>query len=394
MPLSSIAKEVKRKNSHLLEENLLSLSYGKIVRKDINSDGGLLPESFDGYNIIQGGDTVLRLTDLQNDKRSLRTGLALENGIITSAYTTIRPTNVEPKWLSYTLHSYDIQKIFYSLGSGLRQSMNFSDLKNLPIYLPSIDEQRRIIEYLDKQTLIIESSIALKNQQLSLLEKELLPSILEKAFSNLEGDQMQLCWLLSKKVHDGPHTTPEFTNNGVPFLSVDNISNFSIDWENTRFISQEENEVFSLKSRPQKGDILLTKSASIGKVAVVDSEEVFNVWSPIAILRVNTEVIDNNFMAWQLLSPSVHAQMISACTHSTQNNLAMKDIEKLKLIVPNLEVQKKLVNSINSDVDFVNSKMLALKNSIRLLTELKTALIAEGTSGQLSQTLKVGAHES
>jgi type I restriction enzyme S subunit len=370
------------------------LSYGKIVRKDINSDGGLLPESFDGYNIIQAGDTVLRLTDLQNDKRSLRTGLALENGIITSAYTTIRPTNVEPKWLSYTLHSYDIQKIFYSLGSGLRQSMNFSDLKNLPVYLPSIDEQRRIIEYLDKQTLIIDSSIALKNQQLSLLEKELLPSILEKAFSNLEGDQMQLCWLLSKKVHDGPHTTPEFTNNGVPFLSVDNISNFSIDWENTRFISQEENEVFSLKSRPQKGDILLTKSASIGKVALVDSEEVFNVWSPIAILRVNTEVMDNNFMAWQLLSPSVHAQMIGACTHSTQNNLAMKDIEKLKLIVPNLEVQKKLVETINSDVDFVNSKMLTLKNSIRLLTELKTALIAEGTSGQLSQTLKVGAHES
>ena len=390
MPLSSIAKEVKRKNTHLLEENLLSLSYGKIVRKDINSDGGLLPESFDGYNIIQSGDTVLRLTDLQNDKRSLRTGLALENGIITSAYTTIRPTNVEPKWLSYTLHSYDIQKIFYSLGSGLRQSMNFSDLKNLPIYLPSTDEQRRIIEYLDQQTIIIDRSITLKKQQISLLEKELLPSILEKAFEKLEGDQMQICWLLNKKVHDGPHTTPEFTNSGVPFLSVDNISNFSIDWENTRYISQEENEVFSLKSRPQKGDILLTKSASIGKVAVVDSEEVFNVWSPIAILRANTEVIDNNFMAWQLLSPSVHAQMISACTHSTQNNLAMKDIEKLKLIVPNLEVQNALVNSIKSEVEFVYSKIDTLKNSIRLLSEFKTALIAEGTSGQLDQSVGGG----
>lgn len=78
------------KNIHLQEKNLLSLSYGRIVRKNIDTKEGLLPESFDGYNIVEDGDIVIRGTDLQNDHRSLRTGLVTERGIITSAYMTLR----------------------------------------------------------------------------------------------------------------------------------------------------------------------------------------------------------------------------------------------------------------------------------------------------------------
>lgn len=73
------------KNIYLQESNLLSLSYGHIVRKNIDTKEGLLPESFDGYNIVEDGDIVIRGTDLQNDHRSLRTGLVTERGIITSA---------------------------------------------------------------------------------------------------------------------------------------------------------------------------------------------------------------------------------------------------------------------------------------------------------------------
>ena len=69
--LFQIADQVKNKNKNLKEKNLLSLSYGRIKRKDINNPEGLLPESFDGYNIIEENDIVLRLTDLQNDHTSL-----------------------------------------------------------------------------------------------------------------------------------------------------------------------------------------------------------------------------------------------------------------------------------------------------------------------------------
>ena len=74
-PLKTLFHQHKEKNTGVVETNLLSLSYGRIVRRDINQRGGLLPESFESYNIVSDGDIVLRLTDLQNDQKSLRTGL-------------------------------------------------------------------------------------------------------------------------------------------------------------------------------------------------------------------------------------------------------------------------------------------------------------------------------
>ena len=109
--LYQLATQVKNKNSDLREKNLLSLSYGKIKRKDINTNDGLLPASFDGYNVIEAGDIVLRLTDLQNDHTSLRVGQATERGIITSAYTTLRPINpAHSRYLYYLIHAFDLKK--------------------------------------------------------------------------------------------------------------------------------------------------------------------------------------------------------------------------------------------------------------------------------------------
>lgn len=112
-PVYFLFNERKTLNVFGLERNLLSLSYGKIIRKDINNRGGLLPANFNGYNVIQPNDIVLRFTDLQNDKRSLRTGLSHERGIVTSAYVTIssRPGQFAP-YHHYLLHSYDVMKVF------------------------------------------------------------------------------------------------------------------------------------------------------------------------------------------------------------------------------------------------------------------------------------------
>lgn len=150
--LYQLVTQIKEKNSNLQEKNLLSLSYGKIKRKDIDSPDGLLPASFDGYNIIEDGDIVLRLTDLQNDHTSLRVGLATERGIITSAYTTLRPMDKSnSKYLYYLLHAFDLKKGFYGMGSGVRQGLNYAEVKELRVVLPSQKEQNDIVHFLDNQ---------------------------------------------------------------------------------------------------------------------------------------------------------------------------------------------------------------------------------------------------
>lgn len=159
--LSQAVTQVKNKNTDLQEQNLLSLSYGRIKRKPIDASGGLLPESFDGYNIIETNDIVLRLTDLQNDHRSLRVGLATERGIITSAYTTLRPRNQHgAKYLYYLLHTFDIRKGFYGMGSGVRQGLNYDEVKKLKLPLPTTAEQTAIAEHLDRETERIDAIVS------------------------------------------------------------------------------------------------------------------------------------------------------------------------------------------------------------------------------------------
>jgi len=129
----------------MIEDNLLSLSYGNIVRKDMSSNEGLIPESYETYQIVYPGDIVLRLTDLQNDKRSIRQGLVKEKGIVTSAYDAVYVGREhDPVFWAYTLLSLDLAKYYYSLGGGVRQSVKFRDIPNMLVKFPNLEEQKKI----------------------------------------------------------------------------------------------------------------------------------------------------------------------------------------------------------------------------------------------------------
>lgn len=170
--VNHIFEEHKQKNRGNKEKNLLSLSYGRIIRKSIDSSFGLLPESFDTYNIIQRGDIVLRLTDLQNDKRSLRVGLARENGIITSAYLTLRLKNIccSDSYMYYLLHTYDICKVFYNFGGGVRQGGTWSDIYKMELLIPPKNEQQKIADFLEKKTAQLDKVKALLEEQIQKLK--------------------------------------------------------------------------------------------------------------------------------------------------------------------------------------------------------------------------------
>lgn len=180
--LASLFIEHKQKNTGMQSNNLLSLSYGKIKRKDINTSDGLLPESFENYNVVDSGDIVLRLTDLQNDQRSLRTGLCFEKGIVTSAYVTLRKrnANLNSEFMHYYLHSFDVRKGFYGMGSGVRQGLNFDGIKKLAVLLPPTKIQEAIVEYLSKKLGEVDKLIEVQQAQIDKL-KEYKQAIITEA---------------------------------------------------------------------------------------------------------------------------------------------------------------------------------------------------------------------
>ena len=198
--LFQLVSQVKNKNKDLSETNLLSLSYGKIKRKNIDDTEGLLPASFDSYNIIENNDIVLRLTDLQNDHTSLRVGRATERDIITSAYITIRPTNSRmSEYLYYLLHSFDIKKGFYGMGSGVRQGLNYDEVKMLKLPLPPLNEESAIAAYLDTQCAKIDEIIA-------------------QAKASIEDYKQWKASIIYEAVTKGLDPNVEMKDSGIPWI--------------------------------------------------------------------------------------------------------------------------------------------------------------------------------
>lgn len=403
IPLSVVTQEVKHLNQSMIENNLLSLSYGKIIRKDLLSADGLKPESYDGYNIVEKDDIVLRLTDLQNDKRSLRTGRVMERGIITSAYTSIRPTGIEPRWLAYTLHTYDLQKVFYSLGSGLRQSMNYSDLKSLAIARPPIEEQRKIANYLDAQISRIDDIVNAKIQQKRILNQEAQARLVEffghPHFSGLQNNEQRRlgpCLLLNEGGYWGED--PIGSNDTLVLRSTEITSRGKWrDLENGSYrnLNLDNNKQHLLRL----DDIVVTKASGsldhIGKAALVTQEIVdlgASFGNFMQRLRVNPSIYIPAYICHFLRSSNARSQFQYWGTTSTGLfNISAELLNNLQLPVVSLSEQERVSSIIEElEIDF-EARLSLIEKSITLFEKLKDSTISEAVVGKLDSQTSKGA---
>lgn len=360
---------------------------------------GVLPQT--EYMERTGSRVVLNLTGADQMKhveaddfvihlRSFQGGIehSRYSGKVSNAYTILIPSaECEPRFFRWVLKSFGFIQELNSLTDQLRdgQSIKYSQFGEVDLPLPPIEEQRRIADFLDDQVGRIDQAIQLRTDRLDL-EKERSGAFIARAFSVHSVDEARLVQLLVGGVKDGPHETPEFLSNGIPFLSVDNIRDDRIDWAVSRFISEEAHREYSKKCAPQLGDVLLTKAASVGKVAVVDRSKAFNIWSPIAVLRPNRDLIDAQYLAWALRSSYVQEQMRRKFTNSTQNNLAMGDISSLRVPIRSLEEQDRVVTELAArHAEIADSTALG-NLQISLLQERKRSLISAAVTGQLDVT--------
>ena len=173
LPGRACFREKKIPNTGLKESAVLSLSYGQIVVKPSEKLHGLVPASFETYQIVDPGDIICRPTDLQNDWNSLRFGFSRNRGIITSAYMCFHAKKAMTREYGHLLlHTYDLKKIFYGLGSGLRQNLDWQDFKYLPCLTPPLPEQSAIVRYLNHADQRIRRYIRTKQKLIALLNEQ------------------------------------------------------------------------------------------------------------------------------------------------------------------------------------------------------------------------------
>ena len=192
LPGLSFIYENKAKNKGMIRNTVLSLSYGKIRVKAESELTGLVPESFETYQLVNVGDLIFRPTDLQNDMVSLRSSISEYEGIITSAYLNLKfRENADPKFFHYFFRSIDNNKIIYGLGSGLRQSISYLDFRRFNFPFPPIEDQQTIASFLDDKTAKIDQTIGIKEKEIELL-KERRQILIQKAVTKGLDDTVRL----------------------------------------------------------------------------------------------------------------------------------------------------------------------------------------------------------
>jgi type I restriction enzyme S subunit len=190
--------------------------------------------------------------------------------------------------------------------------------------------------------------------------------------------------LVSAPIIDGPHLTPTKLDTGIPFISAEAISqgyiNFDKKWG---YISKEDHEIYSKRYCPKKDDILMVKlGATTGVVAMVETDEDFNVWVPLATIRPR-EDISSKFIFYLLQSSSVRDAIQLSWTYGTQQTLGLGTLANLSMPAPPEDESYKIVKLIESKVPLYDKSVRKCETSLQYLQERRTALISAAVTGKI-----------
>lgn len=406
-PFHAVMHERANLNHGMKETKVLSLSYGRLVDRDVESNYGLLPESFEGYNIVEPNDIVMRLTDLQNDQRSLRTGRVEQRGIITSAYVTVIPSDdYDPRFAHYLLHGYDLAKVFYRMGGGLRQTMKYADLKRMPMVIPPKSEQERISNFLDEQTARIDALIAEKERLLqslseyqysfasSLMTRGMNPDVEFKDTSFPELCTIPKHWTVKRlkflgEVRSGVAKGKDLGERdtiSLPYLRVANVQDGYVDLTEVLEIEIAQNEV--ARYLLQKNDVLMNEGGDNDKLGRG------TVWEG----QIDPCIHQNHVFAVRLFDPSL-AEWVARFTSTDtarsyfflrskqSTNLAsinQANVRELPVPMPTAEERQAILENVRRSASATTSLAEHAAAHISRLREYRSSLISEAVTGQIS----------
>lgn len=383
--LSQVSSEQQIKNKDNLEYNVLSLSYGNIIRKK-NKDFGLVPKEYDNYQIVDSGNIILRLTDLQNDKKSLRTGLVKERGIITSAYTCLKPKE-NANFLHCLLHSFDTKKVFYGMGGGVRQSIGYSDIRNMRLPVPPRAEQDQIVHYLDWQLSKINKLIKAKKKQIALLNEQ-KQAIINKAVTKGLDDTVPMKDSGVEWIGEIPRDWEVNRLKTVISLynekTLDN-NQFYIGMENIKawtgeYIETEKAVPESTSNKFKKNCLLFGKLRPyLAKAYITNCDGICSG----EFLVFDKSSCDMEFIKYALLSP-IFIDLVNSSTYGAKMPRAnWTFIGNCFISYPNIVEQQIIVSfikKITSKIDYIINKS---QKEIDLINEYKTSLISSVVTGKV-----------
>ena len=226
------------------------------------------------------------------------------------------------------------------------KTLNKAILSEIEIDICSMEEQRKIVEVLDKMMAVLEG----RETELSMLDDLIRARFVEMfgtLHDNENGFEVVTIEDVCSLIKDGTHQTPQYTENkedGFKFLSSKDVMSQKIDWTDIKYIPAELHEKLYATIKPQRNDILMSKNGvNYGVAAVNDTDEIFDIYVSLALLRPKEE-IDPVFLRCVINNPETKRQFDSSIKGIGVPNLHLGEIKKTKIFLPPIELQKEFVS--------------------------------------------------
>lgn len=269
------------------------------------------------------------------------------------------------KYLMYYLNYSDLDK--YISGAIVRK-LTQASLREIQIPLPPTPQQEAIVSELDE----INSLLDLKREQLQTYDK-LAQSLFYEMFGdpveNEKGWEVRSLSELCSLLTDGTHQTPTYTDdtiNGVKFLSAKDVTSGRIDWSNIKYIPFDLHQELHKRLAPQRNDILLCKNGTTGICALVETDEIFDIYVSLALLRLKEDILPK-YIVCAINHPETKYQFDRSLKGIGVPNLHLGEIKKAKINLPPLPLQQQFASRIEQIEEQKKQVTAAIKRLETLL---------------------------
>ncbi|QHI08712.1 restriction endonuclease subunit S [Acinetobacter haemolyticus] len=396
-------KEITNKT----QEQLLSVYLDRGVI--LHSEGGGMvhkpADNLEKYQLVEVNDFVM------NNQQAWRgsVGVSPYKGIVSPAYLifSFNKKICAPKFFKYFLRDKGVvdQFMIASMSVGtIQRQVKWHLLKTIQLSIPSLIEQNTIANFLDTETARIDNLISKQEKLIELLEeqrKSIISHAVTKGLNpNAPMKDSGVEWLgdvpehwmtpsskhlLEIPITDGPHETPNFVDDGVPFISAEAISKGKIDFDKKRgYITPELNAIYSKKYSPKIEDIYMVKSgATTGKVAMVETTEEFNIWSPLAVFRCNKNKVLPKFLLAVFNSSHFYDALVLNWSYGTQQNIGMGVLSNIEIPCPPLKEQAEIIQHLDAQNTKFDKLISTQSQLIEKLKEYRSSIISHAVTGKI-----------
>lgn len=370
-------------NTNCKVTNQLQFKYGEIVQKNNQDTDSDVLETISKYTVVEPNDIMINGLNLNYDFISQRIGEVTQQGVITSAYISLRPTGkASHRYLLFLLKAMDSQKLFHGMGAGVRVTLSYKELKNKFLPIPSDEEQQAIVSYLDRVTGDIDRAIAESQRMIDLLNerkqiiiqhavtKGLNPNAKRK-YSGVEwiGDVPE-GWEVRKlrylcRIKTGDKDTIMREEEGkYPFFvrspKIERINSYTFDTE---------------------AILMAGDGAGAGRIFHYYKGK-FGCHQRVYCLHDFSIDVYPQFLYYQL-SHSFKEVFLGVSAKSTVDSVRLPMLKDFQIVFPKVSEQQQIVDHIEKSLEPISQAIASAERKISLLRERKQIIINEVVTGKV-----------